>query len=114
MNTAVIIAGGKGTRMGARGRRVPKALLPIAGKPLLEYQLNLLKSHGFKNVFILTNHLGEHIEKFCGNGSRFGLSIRCLSEDTPLGTAGAVKAVKKYLTSDFLVLYGDELMQVDL
>lgn len=114
MNKAVIIAGGKGTRMGTLSKTTPKALLKVASKPLLEYQLNLLKSYGFKQIFILTNHLGDQIEKFCGDGSRFGLSIRCLKEKIPLGTAGAVKNAEKYLTADFLVIYGDEMINVDL
>ena len=110
---AVIVAGGKGTRMGALSQTTPKALLKVAGKPLLEYQLRLLKSYGFKQILILTSHLGEKIKEYCGNGSRFGLSIRCLEENEALGTAGAVKAAEKYLTSDFLVVYGDEMMNVN-
>lgn len=96
------------------GRKTPKALLRVAGKPILEYQLQLLQSSGFTNVLILTSHLGEHIEKFCKERIASGLTIRCLRERTPLGTAGALKAVQRYLPSDFLVLYGDEMVQVDL
>ncbi|MEK7170207.1 MAG: HAD-IIIA family hydrolase [Patescibacteria group bacterium] len=114
MNTAVIIAGGKGTRMGVLGTETPKALLPIVGKPLLAYQLALLKTYGFKRVLIVTNHLGAQIEKFCGTSSQFGLSIHCLRENKPLGTAGALKSVEEYLLSDFLVLYGDEMIHMDL
>lgn len=111
---AVIIAGGKGTRMGALSKTTPKALLAVGGKTLLERQFALLREHGYKDVLLLTNHLGEEIEKFCGDGSRFGLSVRCIKEGEPLGTAGAVLGAEKYLTSDFLVLYGDELLNVDL
>ncbi len=100
--------------MEKRGERAPKALLPVAGKPILEYQLQLLQSSGFTNILILTNHLSEQIEKFCKNRPTSGLTIRCLREEIPLGTAGALKAVERYLPSDFLVLYGDELVQVDL
>jgi histidinol-phosphate phosphatase family protein len=110
---AVIIAGGRGTRMGKLSQTTPKALIKIAGKPLLQYQLELLKSQGFKQILILTNHLAEKIQRFCGNGSKFGVSINCVKEDSPMRTAGAVKLIEKYLTTDFLVIYGDEMMNVD-
>ncbi|OGH88674.1 MAG: hypothetical protein A3J93_01090 [Candidatus Magasanikbacteria bacterium RIFOXYC2_FULL_42_28] len=109
----VIIAGGRGSRMGVVSETTPKALLKVAGKSLLEHQFKLLKSQGFNQVLILTNYLGEKIREFAGDGSRFGLSVRCISEDQPLGTAGAVRAAEKYLANDFLVVYGDELMNVD-
>lgn len=114
VKTAVILAGGKGTRMGKISQTVPKALLKIAGKPLLEHQLKLLKAYGFKQVLILINHLGDKIEAFCGDGLKFGLSIKCLKETRPMGTAGAVRLARRYLKKDFLVLYGDELVNLDL
>lgn len=109
---AVIIAGGAGTRMGKQGRQIPKALMRLAGKPLLKYQLDLLKRSGIKRVLILTNHLSYQIEEFCRHYR--GLTIECIKEQEALGTAGAVKAVQKKLKGDFLVLYGDVLINMDL
>lgn len=111
---AVIIAGGLGSRMGKISKVTPKALLEISGKPLLEYQLELLKKYGFKQVFVLTNYLSEKIEKFCADRSNLGLQISCLRESRAMGTAGGLNLWKKHFKEDFLVFYGDEMINMDL
>lgn len=114
MDTAVILAGGKGTRLSALRNDIPKPMMPLLGKPLLQYQIELLKDHGFKTVWLIVNHLYEHIENHFGDGADFGISIQYYVEPKPLGTVGGVKALEKDLDSSFLVLYGDVLMNMDL
>lgn len=111
---AVIIAGGKGTRLAARTGGLPKPLVPVNGKPLLAYQLELLARHGVKNVALLCGHGVDAIRAFCGDGSQWGLEIACHDEPRPLGTAGAVISALSHLPEEFFVLYGDTMLDVDL
>lgn len=110
----VITAGGKGTRIKEIAREIPKAMMPVAGKPVLEYQIELSKRYGFTDFLFLIGHLGEKIEKYFGNGSRFDVTIDYYHEDNPLGTAGAFKEVPHLLTEDFWVFYGDTVMDIDM
>lgn len=86
----------------------------MAGKPVLQYQLEMLARQGFHEVIISINHLGHQIRDFAGDGSRFGLQISYREEALPLGTAGGMKVLEDTLTEDFLVLYGDVIMYMDL
>jgi len=110
----VILAGGLGTRLGPAWAAIPKSLVPIGGKPLLEHQLLLLKRYGLQDVILLTGHLSEKIEQFCGDGSRWGMRITCVCDSQPLGTAGAVRAISEQLSGDFVVLYGDVMLNMNL
>ena len=110
----VILAGGKGTRLGELTRSVPKPMVPLAGKPIIEYQIELARQCGFTQLILLTGHLGEVIENYFGDGRRWGVSIRYCRESVPLGTAGALKEIEDCLEDDFLVFYGDMVMNVDL
>jgi D,D-heptose 1,7-bisphosphate phosphatase len=110
----IIIAGGRGTRLQHIAGEVPKPLVPVAGKPVLQYQLEMLAEQGFHEVIITINHLGNQIQDFAGDGSRFGLQITYLEEPQPLGTAGGLKELEKSVHDDFLVLYGDVIMYMDL
>jgi D,D-heptose 1,7-bisphosphate phosphatase len=109
---AVIIAGGKGTRLGLPD--LPKPMAPLLGKPLLEYQIELLAAAGITDITILAGHLAEKITAHFGDGGRWGVNIRYLIEEIPLGTAGAVRQLAGQLTGDFLVLYGDVFVDMDL
>jgi len=111
---AVILAGGKGTRLAARTGGLPKSLVPIAGKPLLAHQFELLARHGIRRATLLCGYGAAAIREFAGDGSRWGLEIVCIDEPAPLGTAGAVIASLAQLPSEFLVLYGDTMVNVDL
>jgi mannose-1-phosphate guanylyltransferase/phosphomannomutase len=111
---AVIIAGGRGTRMGAIGESLPKALLPVAGRPLLDYSLSLLQKYSVSSVVICTGYLGEKIERHVCDGSAWGLQVRYSTESKPLGTAGCLRAISPAPSSDFLVLYADLLVEMDL
>jgi D,D-heptose 1,7-bisphosphate phosphatase len=114
MQVAVILAGGKGTRLASVRGDIPKPMMPVLDKPILEYQINLLAKHGFKKVWLIVNHMHEQISSYFGDGSPWGLSIKYYIEPKPLGTVGGVKALEPYLRDTFLVLYGDVLMNMDL
>ena len=110
----IILAGGMGTRLKARLGDLPKPMIPIAGKPLLEHQIELARRHGFTEVIIFACYRPETIEKHFGDGSKWGLKVSYILEKEPLGTAGAVLAGMKSLADSFLVLYGDTMVNVDL
>ncbi len=110
----VVMCGGKGSRMGSLGENVPKALVPLAGKPLLEHQLDLACRYGFEEIILLTGHLGELIESHFANDGYRGMKLRFHREPAPLGTAGALKAIEERLRDDFVVFYGDTIMDIDL
>lgn len=113
LKKAVILAGGKGTRMGELTRELPKPMLPLNGQPLLAYHIEWLRRNHFEEVWITVNHLGDVIKDFFGDGAAFGINIRYFHEDRPLGTVGGVKALENELTDDFLVLYGDTVFDLD-
>jgi histidinol-phosphate phosphatase family protein len=111
---AVILAGGKGTRLKERLWGLPKPLIDVCGTPLLEHQINLLKSQNFDNVLILVNYESEKIVEFCKSKNNWGINILCIDDGEPLGTAGAILRVYDLLQSEFLVVYGDTMLNVDL
>jgi NDP-sugar pyrophosphorylase family protein len=112
---AMILAAGLGTRLRPLTDTVPKPLLPIAGRPLIVWNLLLLKRHGLTDLIINLHHLGHLIEKELGDGSRFGLRIRYSHETPILGTGGGLKQVEAWLGGDaFLVLNGDTLLELDI
>ncbi len=108
-----ILAGGRGTRLGARSREVPKPLLEVAGEPFLVHQLRLLAKHHVAEVVICVGHLGEMIESRIGP-ERFGMRI-AYSHDGPGldGTLGAIRRALPLLPERFLVLYGDTYLRID-
>ena len=110
----VILAGGLATRMRPQTQTIPKALLPVAGRPFLAHQLELLHDQGVRRVVLCVGYLGEQIESTFGNGSASGVDI-AYSYDGPnlLGTAGAIHKALPLLGSDFFVLYGDSYLDID-
>jgi histidinol-phosphate phosphatase family protein len=110
----VILAGGAGTRLHERLGDLPKPMIPIAGKPLLEHQVELAKRHGFTDLIFFVHYRAELIEKHFGAGQKFGVRTRYILEKEPLGTAGAVLAGFEHLAERFVVLYGDTMVNVDL
>lgn len=111
---ALILAGGKGTRLGKRTETVPKPLIRINGKPVIEYQIELLRKNNLRNIAISINHFGDKIRKHLGDGKKWGVHIDYFEETFPMGTAGGIKEIEKQLKEDFLVLYGDLLINIDL
>lgn len=110
----VIMAGGKGTRIASVNSEVPKPMIPILDKPILEYQLDCLKAQGYTDIILVVGHLGHVIQDYFGDGSKFGVSITYVVETEPLGTAGALYLLKEQLTEDFLLLCGDIIFDIDL
>lgn len=111
---AVISAGGKGTRVASVRQDIPKPMLPIVGKPVLQHQIERLREQGIKEFIITIGHLGKQIETFFGDGKQFDVSIEYIEEKMPLGTAGALYYLKNRVHDDFLYLNGDIIFNVDL
>lgn len=110
---AVIMAGGKGTRLQAIAKDIPKPMFPVLGKPILEYQIESLKKSAVKEIVLIVGHLGEVIRDYFGDGSKWGVEITYIVEDKPLGTAGALFYLKDRIEDDFLLLFGDLILDID-
>jgi NDP-sugar pyrophosphorylase family protein len=111
---AMILAAGKGTRLGSLGRAVPKVLVPVGGRPLLDRHLKYLAREGFTRVVVNAHHLAPQIEAFVAS-YRGPLRVRCIVEQSLLGTAGSIRNALPQLGRDsFLVLYGDVLVDEPL
>lgn len=111
---AVIMAGGKGSRIASVNREVPKPMIPLEGKPVLEWQIECLKRQGVQEYIFVTGYLREQIEAYFGDGSRFGISVSYIREETPLGTAGALYMLQDIICDDFLLLNGDIVFDIDI
>ena len=114
MRQAIILAGGKGTRLRERLNGLPKPLIDIVGTPLLERQILLAKQYGFDDILILVNHAAQHIVDFCAQRNNWGINVACIDDGDPRGTAGATLAIMDRLADEFLVIYGDTMLAVDL
>ena len=112
---AVILAGGKGTRLGAITQSLPKPMLPIAGdRPFLDYLLEMVERHGYEDILLLGGYLGEVLEA-AYDGRRIGdATIRVLREKVPLGTAGALTVAREKLDPRFLMMNGDAFFDINL
>ncbi len=113
INTAVVLAGGEGKNLRPYTWEVPKPLLPVKGRPILEYTIKGLKKAGIEKVYLCIGHLGEKIKEYFKDGSKFGLEIKYIEEKKPLLTGGALNLLKNKLNSPFLVVYGDILTNLD-
>jgi len=110
---AVILAGGKGTRLKPYTAVFPKPLMPIGDKPILEIIIRQLKSHGFNEIIMAVGHLAELLMTFFNDGSKYGIKIKYSREDKPLGTAGPLTLMKDELKETFLMMNGDVLSTID-
>lgn len=109
-----ILAGGLATRLRPLTHDLPKALVPVAGQPFAAHQLRLLAASGIRRVVYCVGHLGERIERFVGDGRRFGLDVDYSRDgEKLLGTAGAIRRALPRLDDAFLVLYGDSYLPCD-
>jgi len=111
---AVILCGGKGTRLRPLTYEIPKALIPIHGKTLTEHLFDLFKRYGIIDIVMAVGHMREKIIEYYGNGEKFGVNITYIIEDEPLGTAGGLLKAKKMFHETFFVTNGDELKDIDL
>ena len=110
----VIMAGGKGTRIASLAHDIPKPMLPIAGKPVLEREIKCLKNQGYTDIIITVSHLSSVIMDYFGNGEKYGVNIRYFIETVPLGNAGALFQMKDELTEDFLLINADAIFDIDV
>ncbi|MDY2727985.1 MAG: HAD-IIIA family hydrolase, partial [Candidatus Onthovivens sp.] len=111
---AVIMAGGKGTRIASINSLVPKPMIKIFNKPILQYQIETLKNQGIKDFILVVGHLKEQIVDYFKSGESFGVNIEYIEETTPLGTAGSLFYLKNCINEDFLLLNGDTLFNIDI
>ncbi|MBC5820779.1 MAG: NTP transferase domain-containing protein [Candidatus Eremiobacteraeota bacterium] len=112
---ALVMAGGEGSRLRPLTSRTPKPLAPVANKPVMEHILDLLRHHGITDIVATLHYLADEVESYFGDGSAFGVALSYVVEDTPLGTAGAVKLAAEQLGDEpFLVISGDALTDLDL
>src|SRR6266851_1826119 len=111
---AVVMAGGEGSRLRPLTSGIPKPLVPVVGKPVMEHILRLLRTHGITDVVVTLQYLGSAIRDYFGDGSDFGVDITYVVEDSPLGTAGSVKNAQELLDEPFVVISGDALTDIDL
>ena len=115
IDVAVIMAGGKGSRLlSITNDEIPKPMVPVDGKPLLEYQVEKLKTYGIKKIVMIVGHLGEKIVDYFKDGKDFGVEIDYIFEREPLGTAGAFYYLKdKIDAKDFMLVFGDIFFDMD-
>ena len=112
---AVIMAGGKGTRLASvTGDVIPKPMVPFCGKPMLERAIEQLASNGIRDVVVCVGYLGEQIVDYFSEPRVQGVNLRFVSEQEPLGTAGALYYAKEFLSEDFVLVYGDLIFDVDI
>lgn len=115
INKAFILAAGRGIDLRPFTYEIPKTLIPVHGKPILEYTIELLRENGVRDIYIFIGHLGEKIVAHFGDGSRFGVKITYIKEKKERGTATPLRQVKKYFRNDpFIMIYGDTLINIKL
>ncbi len=111
---AVVMAGGEGTRLRPLTSNLPKPMINVANRPVMEYILLLLKRHGVEEVVVTLHFLPQLVRHYFSSGKDFGLNIKYVTEEEPLGTAGGVKNAESYLDGTFIVISGDALTDFDL
>lgn len=111
---ALILAAGKGTRIGHLTQNCPKPMLPVGEKPLLAYLVGWLRSYGIQDIAFNLHHAPEVIVNYFGDGSRFGVRLTYSHETELLGTAGAAKRLEHFLDETFVVIYGDVFTNLNL
>ncbi|MEA3378384.1 MAG: nucleotidyltransferase family protein [Nanoarchaeota archaeon] len=110
----VILAGGKGTRFMPITQEIPKPMIPLQGKPIIQHTIDLFKKFGVEEIFLSIGYKADKFKEYFGDGSKFGVKIHYLEEKEPLGTAGPLKLAKPYLNETFIMCNADELKDIDL
>src|SRR3989338_757554 len=111
---AIVLAGGKGTRLRPITYEIPKSILPIQGKAIVEHIFDLLKKYDITDIYLSVGYLKDEIINYFGNGEKLGIDIKYIKEKEPLGTAGFLNLVKDKLKDSFIVSNGDELKDIDI
>ena len=106
----VIIAGGKGKRLGSLALDIPKPMVLLEGKPILEHQIELVKRYNLKEIIILSGHMSDKIGGYFSDGKWLGVSIKHIKEQLPLGTAGCLKQIEEFVSDNFIVFNADIVM----
>ncbi len=114
LRKAVILVGGEGTRLRPLTNGMPKPMLPVLNRPFLEHTINYLAKYGITEIILALSYLPDAIKDYFGDGRLFGVRLHYTIEDSPLGTAGAVKNTEQYLDSTFAVLNGDIFTDLDM
>ncbi len=110
---AVIQAGGAGTRLKTITGDLPKVMVELNGKPIIEWQIESLKRSGILDLVIIISKNGKLISDYCGDGKKFGVNISYIKEESPLGTAGGLYFAKEIIKDDFILCFGDLMLDVD-
>ena len=111
---AVILAGGLGTRLKPYTNSLPKPMLPLGEKPILEHLIEWIKKNGVKEIVLCVSYLRKKIEDYFGDGKRFGVKIEYAISKKPLATAGQLKTAEKFIDDTFVCLYGDSIYNFSL
>jgi NDP-sugar pyrophosphorylase family protein len=115
VSQAVILAGGKGVKMRPLTYEVPKPLIPVAGRPVITYAIEMLRDAGVRDIIIAIGHLGNKIKEEVGNGQKYGVNITYSEETTPIGSAGALRNAQAFLQKKpFIVMNGDVLTKLSI
>jgi mannose-1-phosphate guanylyltransferase len=114
LKTAIILCGGEGTRLRPITYEIPKPLVPVHGKPIIEHIFDLLKKYGVTDIILSVGHMKEKILKEADGWSRLGLRIDHVAENRPMGTGGAIKIARDKLPKTFIVSNGDELKSLNI
>jgi len=114
VRTAVILAGGEGTRLRPLTYELAKPLIPVKGKPMMEYTLELLRKYGIFKIYISVGYKARQIMDYFGDGSKYGMQFEYLVEKEPLGTAGPLKMLKNKVKEPFMLVWCDILAEIDL
>lgn len=110
----VILAGGKGKRLRPLTCNLPKPMLPLLEKPVMEYNIELLRRHGIHEIAITVQYMGAAIKRYFGDGSKWGVKLHYFEDSPPLGTAGSIKQAESFLDEPFVVISGDALTDFNL
>ncbi|PIY96848.1 MAG: hypothetical protein COY66_02300 [Candidatus Kerfeldbacteria bacterium CG_4_10_14_0_8_um_filter_42_10] len=110
---AVILAGGKGIQMRPLTYEIPKAMIPVHGKPILQHILESLRAYGITDITIFYGHLGKLIQDYFGDGSKHGVKISYVKEKEQAGTGGSIRQLKNQFTDAFILIYGDILANLN-
>jgi len=111
---AVLLVGGRGTRLRPLTDKIPKALLEVQGKVVTEHLFDLLKKYGIRDAVLCVGYLKNKIKEYFGDGSKMGMNVTYIEENEPLGTAGPLKLAEKNLKDSFIVSNGDELKDINI
>jgi len=111
---AVILAGGFGTRLHPYTKSLPKPMLPLGKKPILEHEIEWIKKNGINEIVICVSYLRKKIEDYFGDGKKFGVKIEYAISNEPLATAGQLKTAEKFIDETFVCLYGDSIYNFSL